>query len=160
VDLVGLDDLHDDEDDEDYGSPDAQELEGLAYRYVQIVPDVCTGLFFKAVEKGVNHPVVFLCDVADHMGVAIAQKFTSQGRIQESIDRTDPESGQRPGISFWYDMENLASREPSLAGAIRARMERMVIGYFPIVVVAKGGFNAFPWPIPLREKSKLNLLPG
>jgi hypothetical protein len=57
-------------------------------------------------------------------------------------------------------MENLASREPSLAGAIRARMERMVIGYFPIVVVAKGGFNAFPWPIPLREKSKLNLLPG
>lgn len=160
MDLVGLNDLREEPDDEDYGSPDVQELDGLAYRYVQIVPDVCTALFMKAAEQGVAHPVIFLCDVADHMGVAIAQKFTGQKRIQQAINQTEGMEGKRPGICLWYDLELLADREPSLYGAVRARMERLVIGYFPIVVVAKGGYNCFPWPITLKEKSKFNLLPG
>jgi hypothetical protein len=160
MDLVGLDDLRDEPDDEDYGSPEQQELEGLAYRYVQIVPEVCTDLFQKAIAQGINHPVILLCDVADPMGLAIARKFTSQRQIQNALDQAGRMEGKRPGISLWYDMEQLAGREPSLYGAIRARMERMVIGYFPVVVVAKGGYNAFPWPMTLKEKSKFHLLPG
>lgn len=135
---------------------DDQELEAVAYRFVQIVPERCESLANRLAHGEMNHPVIFLCDVADPMGLAIARKVSTQALIDQALKET--KSDARPGIISGVEMEEFYSREPTIFHALKCRMTGL-IGYFPIVVVAKGGFTVFPFPYKLKEKSKFYLFP-
>jgi hypothetical protein len=152
--LVGEDDFRDDDSEGpgiDFDDANVQELEAIAYRFVQIVPDRCQKLAQTWAKSGVNHPVVCLCDVADPMGLAIAKKFAVPKVIDNALQQTPKE--RRPGVLTWFDLESIEGKEPTIHTAVRDRMAGL-IGYFPILVAAKGGFTVFPWPHKLSEESK------
>ena len=155
--LIGGSD-HDENDglEIDMNDADTQELEATAYRFVQITPDRCEKLAKEMAQSGINHPVIFECDVADPFGLSIARKLSNQTFITQALQETPKES--RPGIIEGIDLEILDGKEPTIYGAIRDRMTG-IIGYFPIVVAACGGFSVFPWPFSLKEKSKFMLFP-
>src|SRR5262245_604023 len=139
--LVGPDD--DDGLNIDMGDADSQELEAVAYRVTQIVWDRCEELASRLAHAGMNHPVIFLCDVVDPFGWAMALKGSERvHEVMEQALRETP-SENRPGIIFGSDLEDMEGKEPTIYGAIRDRMTGL-LGYFPIVVVAKGGFSVFP----------------
>lgn len=146
----------DDQDDEglDIGEADSEELEAIAYRFVQIIPDSCVELARKLAYEGMNHPVIFLLDVGDPFGLAIARKVSDTVIIQQALKETG--SDARPGVIAGVDVDTLESKEPIIFYAIKERMTGL-LGYFPIVVVAKAGFSIFPWPFTLKEKSKFKL---
>lgn len=133
-----------------------EELEAVAYRFVQIISDRCEEIAKNMAQRGTNHPVVFLCDVGDHFGLAIARKVNVGAVIKKALKETGTDA--RPGVISCIDMDNLEGKEPSIFKAIRDRMTGL-LGYFPIVVAAKGGFTVFPWPYRLKEKSKFKLFP-
>ena len=147
-------------DDDGFGidleDADNQELKAVAYRVTQIVWDRCEALASKMAHSGVNHPVIFLCDVADPMGLAIARKVSPSPLIEQARRWTD--SDENPGILVGVDLKDLEGREPTICGFIRGRLHGL-LGYFPIVVAAKGGFTVFPFPYRLREKSRFKLFP-
>lgn len=138
----------------DMEEADTQELEAIAYRFVQIVPDRCETLANRLAHGVMDRPVIFLCDPADHMGLEIARKVSNLVIIEQALRWTEPD--KRPGIIGSIDLEHLEDKEPTLFHAIKDRMDGLV-GYFPIVVAAKGGFSVFPWPYCLKEKSKFKL---
>ena len=144
------------DDMDDMDDADNQELEAIAYRFVQIVPDRCEALANRLAHSGMNRPVIFLCDPADPMGLAIARKVSNPLLIEQALKWTGPD--ERPGIIESIDLKDLEGKEPTIFHAIRGRMTGL-IGYFPIVVAAKGGFTVFPSPYKLKEKSKFRLFP-
>jgi len=155
--LIPIQDNDDNGDlDIDMGDADSPELEAVAYRFTQIIPDRCEALASKLAHDGMNHPVVFLCDPADPMGLAIARKVSPPSTIEQALKWTGPDA--RPGVIRGIDMDYLEDKEPTIFHAIRNRMTGL-LGYFPIVVAAKGGFTVFPWPYNLKEKSKFRLFP-
>jgi hypothetical protein len=153
--LFGSDDFQDD-DDVGIDDADTQEQEAIAYRFVQVLWDRCEALAHRLARSEMNHPVIFLCDVGDHFGLAIARKVSTPELIRQALNETG--SDARPGIISGVEMEEFNSREPTIMGAVRERMSGL-IGYFPIVVAAKGGFSVFPCPYKLPEKSKFKLFP-
>jgi hypothetical protein len=146
----------DDHLDIDMDDADTEELEAVAYRFVQIVPDRCEDTAKTMAMGGFNHPVVFLCDVGDHFGLAIARKVTTSIFIDQALKGTGTD--ERPGVISGIDLDDLEGKEPTIFDAIRGRMTGL-LGYFPIVVAAKGGFSVFPWPFQIKEKSKFKLFP-
>src|SRR6516225_11690287 len=94
----------------DMGDADDQELEAIAYRVTQVLWDRCEALANRLAHEGINHPVIFLCDPADHMGLAIAEKISSSLLIKEALSWTEP--GKRPGIIVGVDMNLLEDKEP------------------------------------------------
>jgi hypothetical protein len=154
--LIVYDDSQNDDDDigVDGGDVDNQELEAIAYRFIQVVPDCCQSVAKDMANNGIAHPVVFLCDVADSFGLAIAKKVSSVAIIEKALRETSSE--RRPGIISCLDLDVIGNSEPTIGDAIRGRMVGL-IGYFPIVIAAKGGFTVFPWPYHLEEGSKFKL---
>jgi hypothetical protein len=153
VDLFDPDDQNDDLSI-DMDDADTQELEAIAYRFTQIIPESCEVLAKALAQIGINHPVIFLCDVADPFGLAIARKITSPDIIERSLKETRWD--ERPGVIDSVDLDDLEGKEPTIFHAVKGRMTGL-IGYFPIIVAAKGGFSVFPWPYKLKEKSKFKL---
>ena len=155
-------DTDDDDGDLDFGfdldddHADTQQLEAVAYRFTQIVPDRCEALANRRAHDQMDRPVIFLCDVFDHMGLAIAKKVSNPTVQAQALSLLSP--NERPGIIACVNLKDLEGKEPTIFHAIKGRMDGL-IGYFPIVVAAKGGFTVFPWPFILKEKSKFQLFP-
>jgi len=152
----GLDIDIDTDDTDGVDDADMQELEAIAYRVTQVIWDRCEALASQLAYGGMNHPVIFLCDVADAFGLAIARKVSTPVLIDRALRETG--SDARPGVINGVEMEEFNSREPTIFGVVRGRMTGL-LGYFPIVVAARGGFTVFPCPYKLREKSKFKLFP-
>jgi hypothetical protein len=152
--LIGPDD--DDGIDIDMEDADDQELEATAYRRVQIVPDRCEALAKKMAYSGINHPVIFLCDVVDPFGLAIARKVSSSIVIEQARRWTD--SDENPGVIEGIELDDLEDKELTIFCAVKGCMTGL-LGYFPVVVAARGGFTVFPFPYRLKEKSRFKLFP-
>src|SRR6516164_4855626 len=101
--VPGQDGDWDDGLDIDMDDINDQELEAIAYRVTQVVWDRCEEIASKLAHSGMNHPVVFICDVGDPFGWEIAIKITSSELVSQAMRETPFEI--RPGVIGGIEME-------------------------------------------------------